>query len=135
MYNKPSLNSLEYKKDHSPLTLADKKAHNIIFNYLSENTEIPIISEEGKQVDFAIRSKWKKFWLVDSLDGTKEFIKKNGEFTVNIALIDNRKSVLGVIYAPTSQTLYYGTKATGALKKSEKPPNSKSLLDSRPYRC
>ena len=79
---------VEYKRDNSPLTVADKKAHDIISTALNK-TGLPILSEEGKKIPFSVRKKWEKFWLVDPLDGTKEFIKRNGEFTVNIALIEN----------------------------------------------
>ena len=99
---------VNYKKDNSPLTLADKEAHSIILSYL-EKTDYPILSEEGKDIPFNIRKTWDKFWLVDPLDGTKEFIKRNGEFTVNIALIKKNKPILGVIYVPAYDTLYYGS--------------------------
>ena len=87
---------VNYKNDNSPLTLADKEAHSIILSYL-EKTDYPILSEEGKDIPFKIRKTWDKFWLVDPLDGTKEFIKRNGEFTVNIALIKKNKPIIGVI--------------------------------------
>ncbi|MCP5061631.1 MAG: 3'(2'),5'-bisphosphate nucleotidase CysQ [Ignavibacteriae bacterium] len=92
---------VEIKADNSPLTLADKAAHEVIVKGLQEKfPDVPILSEEGSEIPYSERKNWDKFWLVDPLDGTKEFIKKNGEFTVNIALIENNKSVLGVIYAP-----------------------------------
>ena len=92
---------IEMKEDNSPLTLADKASHKIIIEGLiKEFPGIPILSEEGKNIPYDERKNWKKFWLVDPLDGTKEFIKKNGEFTINIALIENNKPKLGVIYAP-----------------------------------
>ncbi len=92
---------VEMKSDNSPLTLADKSAHEVIEKALKENfPEIPILSEEGKNIAYEERKNWEKFWLVDPLDGTKEFIKKNGEFTVNIALIENEIPTMGVIYAP-----------------------------------
>ena len=94
------------KEDLSPLTEADNASNEIINRYL-ENTEIPIISEENKEIDYEERKKWSTCWLVDPVDGTKEFIKKNGEFTVNIALIENNKPVLGVIYVPVTKELYY----------------------------
>jgi len=97
---------IDYKEDESPLTEADIIANNIIISYLKK-TDIPIISEETKQLDYSIRKKWNKCWLVDPLDGTKEFIKKNGEFTVNIALIENGITKFGVIYAPVLNELYY----------------------------
>jgi 3'(2'), 5'-bisphosphate nucleotidase len=97
---------IEMKVDQSPLTLADKAAHEAIFKHLI-TTGIPILSEEGQSVPWNIRKKWNLFWLVDPLDGTKEFIKKNGEFTVNIALIKNCTPVMGVIVVPVSGELYY----------------------------
>ncbi len=98
---------VEYKRDNSPLTVADKKAHDIISAALSK-TGMPVLSEEGKEIPFSVREKWEKFWLVDPLDGTKEFIKRNGEFTVNIALIENGSPILGVVYAPVLDELYLG---------------------------
>lgn len=92
---------VEIKSDNSPLTKADKRAHQIIKEeLLSLHPAIPIFSEEGKEIPYKERKSWEGFWLVDPLDGTKEFIKKNGEFTVNIALIENNKPTLGIIYAP-----------------------------------
>lgn len=97
---------LEIKQDNSPLTKADKAANTIINNFL-KTTPIPIISEENKQTEYDKRKHWDKCWIVDPLDGTKEFIKKNDEFTVNIALIENGKPLLGVIFSPISKALYY----------------------------
>ncbi len=97
---------VELKSDASPLTLADKNANEVINSYLVK-TGIPIISEENARIDYEIRKKWNTCWIVDPLDGTKEFIKRNGEFTVNIALIENSKPVLGVIYVPVEKKLYY----------------------------
>ena len=92
---------VEYKQDGSPLTQADKKANNIIETGLNKLTvNFPILSEEGRDIPYKDRKHWEYFWLVDSLDGTKEFIKKNDEFTVNIALIHKDTPVLGVVYAP-----------------------------------
>lgn len=97
---------VEIKDDKSPLTLADKKANDVINSYL-QTTPIPIISEENKQLDYLERKDWNQCWIVDPLDGTKEFIKRNGEFTVNIALIENGYPLLGVIYVPVSKDLYF----------------------------
>lgn len=97
---------VEYKEDTSPLTEADKQANNIINSFLIP-TQIPIISEENKQTDFSIRKTWERCWIVDPVDGTKEFVKRNGEFTVNIALIENGKPQLGVIYVPATKELYF----------------------------
>ena len=96
---------VEYKDDTSPLTEADKKANEIINTFLTP-TKIPIISEENRQTDYSIRKNWKTCWIVDPVDGTKEFIKRNGEFTVNIALVTNGKPELGVIYVPATRTIY-----------------------------
>ena len=110
IYNK-SADSLkiQYKEDSSPLTIADKESNNIIINSLKNLTpDIPILSEEEKEVKFNKRKKWDVFWLIDPLDGTKEFIKKNGEFTVNIALIKNGSPIMGVVYAPVLDKTWYG---------------------------
>lgn len=104
---------VEFKADESPLTEADKAAHYIICDAL-EDTGLPVLSEESKAVPFEERKGWDRFWLVDPLDGTKEFIKKNGEFTVNIALIDDGCPVMGVVYAPVLKKLYMGVVGKGA---------------------
>lgn len=101
-----------YKEDASPLTEADSAANTVIMGYLS-STEIPVISEENKQLPYSERKEWTSCWIVDPLDGTKEFIKKNGEFTVNIALVTNGVPQFGVIYVPAVKTLYYGDVTTG----------------------
>ena len=106
---------VDYKQDNSPLTIADKRCNQIIESDLM-STSIPILSEEGKHTDFNERKKWKYLWLVDPLDGTKEFVKKNGEFTVNIALIKNGKPIIGVIYVPVSGLIYFGMKNLGSFK-------------------
>ena len=106
---------VDYKEDNSPLTLADKTAHKIIVNRL-EDFGIPVLSEEGKHTSYKERKKWKRLWIVDPLDGTKEFIKKNGEFTVNIALIENNTPILGVVFAPDREQLYFAMQDLGAYK-------------------
>ncbi len=106
---------VEQKQDCSPLTEADKISHETIISYLSE-TGIPILSEEGKEIAYETRKNWDTLWIVDPLDGTKEFIKRNGEFTVNIALIKNQRPVFGVIYVPVLQLLYFGEQQSGAYK-------------------
>ena len=106
---------VEFKDDHSPLTLADKKANEIIVAHLKE-TGIPVLSEEGRHIPYSERKNWKRLWIVDPLDGTKEFVKKNGEFTVNIALVENQVPVTGVVYAPVLDILYVGDKDLGAFK-------------------
>jgi len=107
--------TVELKDDKSPLTEADKRANNVIVEKLKE-TDLPILSEEGKTINFSDRSSWKLFWLVDPLDGTKEFIKRNGEFTVNIALINGNTPVGGVIYAPELDVFYFGCDEIGSYK-------------------
>ena len=107
--------NIEYKDDNSPLTQADKNANEVILSYLKK-TGIPILSEEGRNITFEERENWEKLWIVDPLDGTKEFIKKNDEFTVNIALVENHIPVMGVVYAPVLDSLYVGYHEKGAFK-------------------
>ena len=103
------------KDDLSPLTDADRRSNAVITSKLSAlYPEIPILSEEGKEIDFSERKKWSLFWLIDPLDGTKEFIKRNGEFTVNIALIEDGCPIVGIVYAPTKNTFWYGAKGIGS---------------------
>ena len=106
---------VEEKADKSPLTLADKRSHEIIVKRLGK-LDIPILSEEGKDIPYEDRQRWETYWLIDPLDGTKEFIKKNGEFTVNIAMIRDRKPVAGVIYVPDKDVLYFALKNQGSFK-------------------
>ena len=114
---------VDFKEDESPLTEADIKANEIICNSLSSKyPDIPILSEENKDIPYEERKNWQQFWLVDPVDGTKEFIKKNGEFTVNIALIENGEPTLGVVYAPALNETYYGSKSEGAFKDNNKLP-------------
>ena len=110
IYNNASqFGSHELKSDNSPLTLADKQSNLIISEALSDlYPQIPIISEEGKMTNFSIRKNWDRFWLVDPLDGTKEFLKRNGEFTVNIALIERSFPTFGIIYVPAPDIFYIG---------------------------
>jgi 3'(2'), 5'-bisphosphate nucleotidase len=108
---------VETKGDQSPLTEADKRAHHVIMNGLNKlDTSIPVLSEEGREIPYSERQNWNQFWLVDPLDGTKEFIKKNGEFTVNIALIDGKYPSVGIIYAPALDVFYFGVVGEGAYK-------------------
>lgn len=109
---------IERKADNSPLTRADKAAHVKIATLLSE-TSFPVLSEEGADVPYMERIGWSALWIVDPLDGTKEFIKRNGEFTVNIALVENGAPVLGVIYVPANRVLYFGTLSEGAYRLSD----------------
>ena len=108
------------KDDNSPLTQADLAAHHLIINALSKLTpDIPILSEESEAINFETRSQWKRYWLIDPLDGTREFVKRNGEFTVNIALINLQRPVLGVVYAPVTGLLYYASLGHGAYKQND----------------
>ena len=106
---------IEIKGDNSPLTKADTATHNVIMSYLTD-TNIPVLSEEGKAIVYEERKDWSKIWIIDPIDGTKEFIKRNGEFTVNIALIENQKPIIGVIFVPVSGELYFSSKEIGAFK-------------------
>jgi 3'(2'), 5'-bisphosphate nucleotidase len=120
------------KDDQSPLTEADLAAHRIIVSALAELTpQIPILSEESEAINYETRRDWQQYWLIDPLDGTREFVKRNGEFTVNIALIDRQKSVLGVVYAPVTALLYFAVANQGAYKQCATAPaqriNSKAL--------
>jgi len=109
---------VENKEDNSPLTEADKRAHNVIMQTLSK-TDIPVLSEEGRMIDYKERSGWNHLWIVDPLDGTKEFVKRNGEFTVNIALVENGTPILGVIYVPVKNILYFGAVGIGSHKVND----------------
>ena len=108
---------VEHKEDKSPLTLADKNCNAVIEQHLKE-TNIPFLSEEGAKVPFSERKNWEYSWLVDPLDGTKEFVKRNGEFTVNIALIHHGTPIIGVIYVPVTEQLYFALEGMGAFKIS-----------------
>ena len=108
---------VEYKQDESPLTLADKRSHEILEKELEYSfPDIPILSEEGKDIPYEERKNWEYFWLVDPLDGTKEFVKKNGEFTVNIALICKNRPIMGIIYVPVYDDVYFSMEGTGSFK-------------------
>ena len=122
--------AVEQKDDKSPLTLADKRSHEIIMDVLEQtitvnNSTVPILSEEGRGIPYDERKEWEYFWLVDPLDGTKEFIKRNGEFTVNIALIHKHKPVLGIIYIPVKDVFYFAAINFGTYKLE----NSENLTD------
>jgi 3'(2'), 5'-bisphosphate nucleotidase len=122
VYHDPNADfQITSKSDDSPLTAADRVSHQIIVSALQEAyPDIPVISEEGKDIPYEQRKDWQYYWCVDPLDGTKEFIKRNGEFTVNIALIHIDTPVLGVIYVPVQNVLYYASEADGARKRSAK---------------
>ena len=108
IYTHPDLDwQVERKADNSPLTLADRRSHAVIAQAL-DMTPFPVLSEEGCHEDYSIRQAWHTLWIVDPLDGTKEFLKRNGEFTVNIALVKDGHPVMGVIYVPVSRTLFWG---------------------------
>ena len=129
IYNDPESDfGIERKADNSPLTKADKAAHRLITNALSV-TPFPVLSEEGKEIPFKERSKWETLWIVDPLDGTKEFIKKNGEFTVNIALVEKGVPVLGVIYVPVRKELYFASSSVGAYKFTGIDSSSQPSMD------
>ncbi len=137
---------VEHKSDNTPLTEADMAAHHAIVDGLQRLTpEIPILSEESASIPFAQRRQWQRYWLVDPLDGTREFVKRNGEFTVNIALIDNHEPVLGVVYAPVTGVTYYAARGMGAFKITpgeaatpihtrRKPADSTIVAGSRSHR-
>ena len=118
---------IEFKSDKSPLTEADKAAHTMIEKGLkaldqANQTDIQLMSEEGKNIPYEERENWEYFWMVDPVDGTKEFIKKNGEFTVNIALIHKGAPVLGVVYAPALDQMYWAKQGEGAFKDGQRLP-------------
>ena len=121
--------TVELKTDNTPLTIADQKANEIILTALNQlpvnsflQQNIPILSEEGRNVPYDERKNWEYFWLIDPLDGTKEFVKKNGEFTINIALIYKGAPVLGVVYSPVLNVCYWAKKGEGAFKDGKKLP-------------
>ena len=117
---------VDRKSDDSPLTKADLASHTEIVKGLNEHyPETPVLSEESSIPDYSVRETWSSYFLIDPLDGTKEFIKKNGEFTVNIALIENDIPVLGVVYIPAEEVLYFATKEKGAFKQKGTGPIEK----------
>jgi 3'(2'), 5'-bisphosphate nucleotidase len=125
-------NSVDYKADDSPLTMADQRAHLIIEERLQKQfAHIPILSEEGSHTPYEERREWTSCWLVDPLDGTKEFIKRNGEFTVNIALIKAGKTEFGVIYVPVQETIYWGGAAYGSFKQYKEGPVQELAVNRR----
>jgi len=124
--------SVETKEDRSPLTLADTKSHEIIVSRLS-SAGLPVLSEEGTSIEYVERKEWEYFWIIDPLDGTKEFINKNGEFTINIALVLHHHPVLGVIYIPVSGCLYFAADQMGAyrLRLDSNDPMIDASMDDR----
>ena len=119
---------VELKSDNSPLTIADKRAHLKIMELL-EKTGLQVLSEEGREMKFEERKDWDHFWMVDPLDGTKEFVKRNGEFTVNIALIHKGESIAGVIYVPVKKWLYVALPEHGSYKVESVEPNAELSLN------
>ncbi len=122
MYNRKDGYDVDLKRDQTPITLADRLAHKTIKEYLG-STHVPLLSEEGREMRFDERKDWSMFWLIDPLDGTKEFIKGNNEFTVNIALVVNNRPVVGVIYVPYFNKIYFCEKGHGSFVKSEAKPD------------
>lgn len=133
VYKDESLVRAEYKEDLSPLTEADKRSNRIICDALQDlYPHVPIISEENQQVDYSQRSAYHRFFLVDPLDGTKEFIKRNGEFTINVAYLEGKAVVAGYVYIPVTEKLYYAEKFAGAWVMSK--GGKAAALQSRPFR-
>ena len=125
LYNSCEEIEVDMKADNTPITIADRDAHNIIKSYLSQ-TRIPLLSEEGRDLLFEERRNWDLFWMVDPLDGTKEFIKGNGEFTVNIALMYNNEPVIGIIYVPYIQKMYFAIKGHGSYLQEHIVPDAEA---------
>lgn len=124
--------SVQNKEDRSPLTAADLASHRIIVEELRGLTpKIPILSEESATIPFETRRSWRRYWLIDPLDGTKEFIKRNGEFTVNIALIEEQRSMLGIVYVPVSGVLYFGGEEIGAFREAPEEERRQIAVCSR----
>lgn len=120
--------TVDIKSDHTPITIADRDSHELIKKYLGK-TRIPLLSEEGRDLLFEERRNWDLFWMVDPLDGTKEFIKGNGEFTVNIALMYNNEPVIGIIYVPYINKIYFALKGQGSYLKSDVRPSHDAEYD------
>ncbi len=118
IYSRKEDYDINLKSDNTPITLADRLSHSLIKEYLGQ-TRIPLLSEEGRQMLFDERKDWDMFWMIDPLDGTKEFIKGNNEFTVNIALMVSSRPVIGVIYVPYYRKMYFCEKGFGSYFKSD----------------
>jgi 3'(2'), 5'-bisphosphate nucleotidase len=128
VYNQAGDIQIDTKSDDSPVTQADLAAHNILEPALAQMLEgVPVLSEEGEIPDFDVRQTWQRYWIIDPLDGTKEFIKRNGEFTVNVALIDNGVPILGVVYVPVLGVTYAGSHVLGAYKIEDQQKRSISV--------
>jgi 3'(2'), 5'-bisphosphate nucleotidase len=119
---------VEFKADNSPLTLADRRSHELIAGHLKP-TRIPILSEEGRDIPHAQRRDWQRLWIVDPLDGTKEFVKRLGEFTVNIALVEEGRPTLGVVFVPVANVLYFGRVEDGSFRLED--PEAVAALAAR----
>ena len=121
--------AVEQKDDRSPLTLADRRSHEVIAGRLAclQACRLPILSEEGRNIPYEERRNWELFWLVDPLDGTKEFVKRNGEFTVNIALISKGRPIAGVIYIPVKDVFYFAAEGLGSYRLDSSVLSSGSL--------
>jgi 3'(2'), 5'-bisphosphate nucleotidase len=133
IYEKSEGVVIERKADNSPLTIADRESHAIIAQGLKERfPDLPVLSEEGKTIPYETRRVWTRYWLVDPLDGTKEFINRNGEFTINIALMENNRPVGGVVYAPALDWLYYGWKEIGSFKQAGDGEPEQIRVDANP---
>lgn len=129
IYNKDF--EVNFKADQSPLTAADLASHKCIEALLAD-TQLPLLSEEGNEIPWSTRQIWSSYWLIDPLDGTKEFVKRNGEFTVNIALIENGFPIFGVIFIPAENQLFFGGKGIGCYRfilMDERPLHEKNTLD------
>jgi 3'(2'), 5'-bisphosphate nucleotidase len=122
------------KHDRSPLTEADLAAHHLILSRLAALSDLPVLSEESAGVAWTERSTWKRYWLVDPLDGTKEFLSRNGEFTVNLALIENGKPVLGVVHAPALKRTYFAAQGQGAFRRDDGAEADPIRVSPRPER-
>jgi 3'(2'), 5'-bisphosphate nucleotidase len=128
--------NVSYKSDSSPLTQADLMSHNVIVETLKKY-DLPILSEESEAPKFDVRKEWSLFWIIDPLDGTKEFIKKNGDYTINIGLIENRTPISGIIYVPVHDVLYFSFEGIGAYKmeSAKNQINTDDSLDSIIEKC
>ena len=134
VYNSDQAIEVSTKLDDSPLTDADRRAHILIVDRLSNLTpDIPLLSEESDAIDYGLRKSWQRYWLIDPLDGTKEFINRNGEFTVNIALIENGQSVAGVVHVPVTGISYFGGIGLKAWKQNSNHSDGEvKQISSRP---
>ncbi len=126
--------AVDTKADLSPITEADRRSNRIITDELSQNTPYPILSEEGENIPFSERRGWRRFWVVDPLDGTKEFVKRNGEFTINIAFVEGSIPVLGVVYAPLPDLLYFAWEDSGQKTRRQTSRGSSRDVRSGAYR-